>query len=72
MEKKPLKNFGMITESEFVGKTLQEAQKKAENDGFTTRITEKDGDSFILSMDYRSDRINFRILRDVVIAAYGG
>ena len=42
-----LKNFGMITEVEFTGKTLEDATSKAQNDGFTVRIVERDGDSFL-------------------------
>jgi hypothetical protein len=69
---KKLKDFGMITESEFTGRTLEIATKKAEDDGFTIRIVEKDGQMFMLTMDFRADRINFRIRNNIVTAAYGG
>jgi len=72
MDKKPLKNFGMITEAEFTGRTLEKATEKAENDGFVTRVVEKDGQSFMLTMDYRQDRINFRVKNNIVTGAYGG
>ncbi len=72
MEKKPLKNFGMITEKDFLGKTLEEATEKAVNDGYSTRVTERDGDSFILTMDIRVDRMNFRINKNIVIGVYVG
>lgn len=67
-----LRNFGMITESEFTGKTLEEATSKAQNDGFAVRIVERDGDSFILTLDQKTDRINFRVRNNIVIGAYGG
>ena len=67
-----IKNFGMITEKDYLGKSLKDASDKAQQDGFTTRITERDGVSYILTMDYRGDRINFRVSNDTVIAAYGG
>ena len=72
MERKPLKNFGMITESEFVGRTIEKAIEKAENDGFVSRIVEKDGQSFMLDMSNKSDRINFRVRNGFVTAAFGG
>lgn len=67
-----LKNFGMITEKEYCGKTLEEATKLAETNGFITRIVENNGNSFILTMDYKSDRINFRVNNNIVIGAHGG
>ena len=38
-----LRNNGMITKKEYVGKTLQEAIKYATDGGFATRIVEKNG-----------------------------
>jgi hypothetical protein len=35
-----LRNNGIITESEYKGKSLDEAKKYAENGGFSTRIVE--------------------------------
>ena len=68
----PLKDFGMITEAEYVGKTYEDAKLKAEKAGLFPRIVEKDGEAFMLTMDVRANRINFRIRRNVVTAAYGG
>ena len=72
MENKKLKNFGIITEKEYVGKTQAEATKMAEDAGFIVRIVEKDGSASILSMDARNDRINFRLRNNIVIGVYGG
>jgi hypothetical protein len=71
-EKKPLRNFGLITPSEYVGKTYQEARQYAIDGGFTTRIVEENGVSYMLTMDVKGDRLNFRIKNDIVIDVYGG
>lgn len=67
-----LKNFGIITEKDYVGKTLEDAEKKAKNDGFTTRVVEKDGQQYMVTMEYRTDRINFRVRNNIVTSIYGG
>ena len=72
MEKKPLRNFGMFSESDYKGKTLEEATKYAEDGGFTVRIAEQDGDAKMLDMSVRGDRINFRVRAGYVTAAFGG
>jgi len=71
-EKKPLRNFGLITPSEYVGKTYKEARQYAIDGGFTTRIVEENGVSYMLTMDVKGDRLNFRIKNDIVIDVYGG
>jgi len=72
MEKRPLRNFGMFSESDYKGKTLEEATKYAEDGGFTVRIAEQDGDAKMLDMSVRGDRINFRVRAGYVTAAFGG
>jgi len=72
MEKRPLRNFGMFSESDYKGKTLDEATKYAEDGGFTVRIVEQDGDAKMLDMSVRGDRINFRVRAGYVTAAFGG
>lgn len=67
-----LRNGGMISESEYKNKPLNEAIQYAEQGGFTTRVIEKDGVSFMMTLDYRSDRVNFRVLDGIVIGASGG
>ena len=67
-----LRNNGMITQGEYNGKTLEEATQYAKDGGYTVRIVEQDGQSFILTMDHRMDRINFRVRGGYVIDAYGG
>ncbi len=67
-----LRNNGIVTQSEYVGKTLAEAYEYAKEGGFTGRIVEEDGVSYMLTMDYRTDRLNFRVLNNFVIEVYGG
>ncbi len=67
-----LRNGGMITESDYKGKKLEEAVKYAEEGGFIVRIVEEDGISKMLDMSVKSDRINFRIRNGLITAAFGG
>ena len=67
-----LKNFGIISERDYVGKTLEEAEKKAKDDGFVTRVVEKDGHQYMLTMELRADRINLRVRNNIVTSIYGG
>ena len=67
-----LRDNGIITESQYVGKTLEEATKFAENGGFIVRIVEVDGKSLMLTMDAKTNRINFRVKGGYVTNAYGG
>ena len=72
MEKKPLRNGGIITKNEYVGKTYAEARQWAEDGGFTTRIVEENGKALVLEYSVNARRLNFRILNDVVTDVFGG
>lgn len=72
MEKKPLRNGGIITKREYVGKTYQEARTYAEEGGFTTRIVEEDGKAFMLEYSVNDRRLNFRISNNIVTDVFGG
>ena len=67
-----LRNNVIITESEYKGKTLDEAKKYAENGGFSTRIVEENGIALMMDMSANSSRINFRVRDGFVTAAFGG
>jgi hypothetical protein len=67
-----LRDNGIITERQYVGKTLDEATKYAEEGGFEVRVVEVDGQAKMLTMDAKSNRINFRIRGGYVTAAFGG
>lgn len=70
--KKPLRNFGLITEKDYLGKELEIATKFAEEGGFTVRIVENNGRSEIFTMEFRQNRINFRVKNNIIIGVYGG
>jgi len=65
-------HFGMITEREYLDKTLEEATEKATTAGLVVRVVEKDGEHMMLDMSNRGDRINFRVRNNIITAAFGG
>ena len=67
-----LRNSGIITKEEYVGKTIEEATKYAEEGGFIIRIVEENGVSKMLDMSNREDRLNFRIRGQIVTDVFGG
>lgn len=67
-----LRNGGMISKEEYVGKTLQEATKYAEDGGFNVRIVEVDGKAKMLDMSVKPDRLNFRVSNEFVTDVFGG
>ena len=67
-----MNNFGMITEAEWIGLTLNDAQKRADIQGFTYRIVEQNGTSLMVDANYKSNRLNFRINNNLVIGLYTG
>lgn len=67
-----LRNNGIISESEYKGKTLEEATKYAESGGFIIRIVEENGIPKMLDMSVKDNRINFRVNGGIVTAAFGG
>jgi hypothetical protein len=67
-----LRDNGMITEREYLGKTLEEATQYAKDGGFEVRVVEIDGQSKMLTMDVKQNRINFIIRGGYVTSAYGG
>ena len=67
-----LRNGGIISVSEYSGKTLQEAIKYANNGGFITRIVEENGRVLMVTADFKTNRLNFRVRDGFVIDVYGG
>lgn len=59
--KVPLVDVTGLTETEAVGVLT--------NAGVTTRVIERDGEMFAMTMDYRSDRANLVITQGVVVTA---
>lgn len=50
----------------YTGVALEEAQRRAAADGFTTRILMLDGEGQMVTADYRSDRLGFTVVDGVV------
>lgn len=67
-----LRDNGIITESQYVGRSLEEATKFAEEGGFEVRVVEIDGNAKMITMDAKSNRINFRVNGGYISAAFGG
>lgn len=67
-----LRNMGIITKGEYEGRTLEEATAYANAGGFITRIVEQDGNSFMVTMDFKTNRLNFRVSNNIITECYGG
>ena len=67
-----LRDGGIITEKEYLNKTLDEATKYAQDGGFEVRVVEIDGQSKMLTMEVKTTRINFVVRGGYVTSAYGG
>lgn len=63
---------GMVASSDYEGLTLEKAREKALQNGLSPRVVEEDGKSFMLTMELKSYRVNFRVRDGVVIEAYAG
>jgi hypothetical protein len=55
-----------------VGLTEKVATACAENEGWGVRIIAKDGEEYMVTADYRSDRVNLTIVNDAVTAVNVG
>lgn len=67
-----LRNNGIITQREYVGKTLEEATKFAQDGGFDVRIVEENGIQKMLDMSVIGNRVNFRVRGGIVTDVYTG
>jgi hypothetical protein len=68
-----LRNNGIFTDSEYKGKSIEDATKYAQDGGFIVRVTETDGQSIMVDMmDINAGRLNFRVRDGFVIGVYGG
>lgn len=55
-------------ENRCIGLSVEEAEKLAEANGYSTRIVREDGESFIVHMDLRTRRLNFQVEKGVVVS----
>jgi len=61
-----------ITEKEWIGLTLTETNQRAQSIGYTTRIVEENGISYMVTLDYKSNRLNLRVRDNIIIGLYTG
>ena len=40
--------------------------RSAQAAGFTLRIVERDGESYAITMDYRTDRVDVKVTNDII------
>lgn len=52
----------------FVGKRLEDAQAVCKAERIPCRISSRDGESYMLTMDYNPGRYNFSVEGEVVVA----
>jgi hypothetical protein len=52
-----------------IGKTEKEAKDIANENGFLVRISSKDGEYYVLTRDYKLDRINLTLKNLIVTSA---
>lgn len=62
----------IITEAQWIGMTLEDAYKRAEGIGYTCRIVEENGRSFMVNADVKSNRLNLRIRDGKIIGLHTG
>lgn len=67
-----LKDFGLVNASHYVGVSLEKAQMIASQNGYTTRIVEKDGQGFMVTEDLKNNRLNLRVRNNIVTDVYPG
>lgn len=51
----------MFSTQSLIGLTKEDAKDLAEKHGFTIRVMHEDGESFMGTMDYRTDRVNLSV-----------
>ena len=61
-----------VDTQQFIGLSLADAKNLAKQQDLTTRLAGKDGDCYALTMDYRTDRVNFYVENGVVTVATNG
>lgn len=56
----------------YIGLTREQAVRRAELEHRSIRVSSLDGVPFMLTMDWRPDRVNVQIENDKVVNAYPG
>lgn len=58
-----------VDASQFIGKDLKSAKKLAKELNLDWRVTKEDGKSSMVTQDLRIDRINFELMKGIVVNA---
>lgn len=58
--------------SRFVGLDERDSKDLAASLGLVTRLVKLDGYALVVTRDYRTDRVNLEVSRELVIGAYVG
>ena len=56
----------------YVGLTESEAVQAIKKDGLRPRVVSRDGEHYVITMDYRTDRVNLTITEGKVTSAHVG
>jgi len=56
------------TSKSLIGLTEDEAVKVASERGWTIRVAMRDGEAFMLTLDYSENRVNLTVVKTVVTA----
>jgi len=54
---------------QIIGKTESEARRIAQDNGYDSRVTVADGVAYIVTADFRTDRVNFTLTNGIVTDA---
>ena len=55
-----------MKETEYIGLTIEEAQKLAGEQGTETRVVREDGKNYMVTMDFHPDRLNFGVDKGII------
>lgn len=65
-------NIEEMGDEDFIGMEKKDAMALCEKRGLKGRVTAEDGEAFIVTLDYRLDRVNFHIQNNIVISCKRG
>lgn len=55
-----------------IGKSEAESRKIVEENGYTFRVTAKDGVNYIVTCDFDTNRVNVVLVNNIIIESYLG
>lgn len=65
-------NIQEMGDEDFIGMQKEAANALCEKRGLRFRVTSEDGEFFAVTMDYRTDRVNVSIEKNVVLGCNRG